>query len=88
MVLQDIGLIELNEAFAARYIAYEPGLDLDRSKTNVNGSGLGLGHPVGCTGLRIVIGLTYEMARRDVQTGLATLCVGGGMGLTTIMARD
>ena len=88
MVLQYIGLIELNEAFAARYIAYEPGLDLDRSKTNVNGSGLGLGHPVGCTGLRIVISLIYEMARRDVEVGLVTLCVGDGMGLATIVARE
>ncbi len=88
MGLQDIGLIELNEAFAAQYLACERGLDLDRSKTNVNGSGIGLGHPVGCTGLRIVVSLIHEMARRDIETGLATLCVGGGMGLTTIVARD
>jgi acetyl-CoA C-acetyltransferase len=88
MELKDIGLIELNEAFAAQYIACERGLDLDRSKTNVNGSGIGLGHPVGCTGLRIVVSLIYEMARRDVDVGLATLCVGGGMGFTTIVARD
>jgi len=82
------GLIEVNEAFAAQYIACERGLGLDRSKTNVNGSGIGLGHPVGCTGLRIVISLVYEMARRDVELGLATLCVGGGMGLTTIVAGE
>jgi acetyl-CoA C-acetyltransferase len=87
MTLRDIGLIELNEAFASQYIACERGLGLDRSITNVNGSGIGLGHPVGCTGLRIVISLIHEMARRDVETGLATLCVGGGMGLTTIVAR-
>ncbi len=88
MTLQDIGLIELNEAFAAQFIACERGLGLDRSRTNVNGSGIGLGHPVGCTGLRIVVSLIHEMARRDVEAGLATLCVGGGMGFTTIVARD
>jgi acetyl-CoA C-acetyltransferase len=87
MTLNDIGLIEVNEAFAAQYIAVERGLGLDRSITNVNGSGIGLGHPVGATGLRIVISLIYEMARRNIETGLATLCVGGGMGLTTIVTR-
>jgi len=87
MSLKDIGLIELNEAFAAQYIACERALGFDRSITNVNGSGIGLGHPVGCTGLRIVVSLIHEMARRGVDTGLATLCVGGGMGLTTIVTR-
>jgi len=88
MNLKDIQLIELNEAFAAQYIACERGLGLDRTITNVNGSGVGLGHPVGCTGLRIVISLIHEMARRNLDLGLATLCVGGGMGMTTIVARD
>jgi len=88
MTLGDIGLIEVNEAFAAQYLACEQGLGLDRTITNVNGSGIGLGHPVGCTGVRIVISLMYEMLRRGVETGLATLCVGGGMGMTTIIARD
>ena len=88
MGLEDIQLIELNEAFAAQYIACERGLGLDRAITNVNGSGIGLGHPVGCTGLRIVISLAYEMARRNLEVGMATLCVGGGMGMTTIIARD
>ena len=88
MTLKDIQLIEVNEAFAAQYIACEMGLGLDRSITNVNGSGVGLGHPVGCTGLRIVISLIYEMTRRNLEVGLATLCVGGGMGMTTIVARD
>jgi len=88
MTLDDIGLIEVNEAFAAQYLACEQGLGLDRTITNVNGSGIGLGHPVGCTGVRIVISLMYEMLRRGVETGLATLCVGGGMGMTTIIARD
>ncbi len=87
MSVKDIGLVELNEAFAAQVIACERSLDLDRSKTNVNGSGIGFGHPIGCTGLRILVSLIHEMARRDVETGLATLCVGGGMGLTTIVTR-
>lgn len=88
MHLKQIQLVELNEAFAAQAIACERGLGLDRSITNVNGSGIGLGHPVGCTGLRIVISLAYEMIRRDVERGLATLCVGGGMGMTTILTRE
>jgi acetyl-CoA C-acetyltransferase len=88
MTLKDIQLIELNEAFAAQYIACERGIGFDRAIANVNGSGIGLGHPVGCTGLRIVVSLAYEMARRDLSVGLATLCVGGGMGMATIVARD
>jgi acetyl-CoA C-acetyltransferase len=88
MTLKDIQLIEVNEAFAAQYICCEMGLGLDRSITNVNGSGVGLGHPVGCTGLRIVISLIYEMAKRNLEVGLATLCVGGGMGMTTIVERE
>ena len=88
MTLKDIQLIELNEAFAAQYLACEKRLGLDRTITNVNGSGVSLGHPVGCTGLRIIVTLVYEMIRRDLEVGLATLCVGGGMGMTTILARD
>ena len=88
MNLKDIQLIELNEAFAAQYIACEQGLGLDRTITNVNGSGIGLGHPVGCTGLRIVVSLIFEMIRRNLEVGLATLCVGGGMGMATIVTRD
>ncbi|MEW6185402.1 MAG: acetyl-CoA C-acetyltransferase [Thermodesulfobacteriota bacterium] len=88
MSLQDIQLIELNEAFAAQYLACEKGLGLNREITNVNGSGIGLGHPVGATGVRIIITLLYEMIRRNLSVGLATLCVGGGMGMTTIIERD
>ena len=88
MTLGDIQLIEVNEAFAAQYLACEQCLGLDRSITNVNGSGIGLGHPVGATGLRIIVTLMHEMARRDLEVGLATLCVGGGMGVTTILTRD
>jgi len=87
MVLSDIELIECNEAFAAQYLSCERALGFDRDITNVNGSGIALGHPVGCTGLRIVLSLIFEMARRDLSVGLATLCVGGGMGMTTIVER-
>jgi len=85
--LSDIGLIELNEAFAAQYIACERGIGVNREITNVNGSGCGLGHPVGCTGARIVVTLLYEMKRRGVENGLATLCAGGGMG-TSILVHN
>jgi acetyl-CoA C-acetyltransferase len=88
LTLKEIQLIEVNEAFAAQYLACEKGLGLDRTITNVNGSGISLGHPVGCTGLRIVVSLVQEMIRRDLEVGLATLCVGGGMGMATIVARD
>jgi acetyl-CoA C-acetyltransferase len=85
--LEQIDLIELNEAFAAQYLACEKLLELDRDKVNVNGSGIGLGHPVGCTGTRIVVTLLYEMARRNARLGLAALCVGGGMGMAMILER-
>ena len=86
--LKDIKLIELNEAFAAQYLAVEKGLGLNREITNVNGSGVGLGHPVGATGCRIMISLLYEMKRRGVDLGLATLCVGGGMGASIILENE
>ncbi len=84
LTLADIGLAEINEAFAAQYIACEKLLEIDREITNVNGSGVGLGHPVGATGLRLIVSLVHEMRRRGVSKGLASLCVGGGMGKTTI----
>ena len=82
--LDDIELIELNEAFAAQYLACEKLLGLNRDITNVNGSGIGLGHPVGCTGARIIVSLLHEMKRRGSSLGLATLCVGGGIGQASI----
>jgi acetyl-CoA C-acetyltransferase len=85
--MRDIQLVELNEAFAAQYIACEIELDLDREITNVNGSGIGLGHPVGATGARITTTLLYEMKRRDVTYGLAALCAGGGMGTALVIKR-
>ncbi len=88
LTLEDIELIEVNEAFAAQYLACEKLLGLNRDLVNVNGSGIALGHPVGCTGARIVISLLYEMARRGLKRGLATLCVGGGMGMSMIIERE
>ncbi len=87
MTLDQMELIELNEAFAAQYLACEQLLELNREIVNVNGSGIALGHPVGCTGARVVVTLLHEMARRDLKIGLASLCVGGGMGMAMIMER-
>ncbi|KJS15748.1 MAG: acetyl-CoA acetyltransferase [Peptococcaceae bacterium BRH_c4b] len=88
LTLEDMELIELNEAFAAQYLACEKLLELNREITNVNGSGVGLGHPVGCTGARLVVSLIHEMKRRNFQKGLACLCVGGGMGMAMILERE
>ena len=87
LTLRDMELIEVNEAFAGQYMACEKGMGLKREIVNVNGSGIALGHPVGSTGARIVITLLYEMARRGLKMGLATLCVGGGMGMSMIVER-
>ena len=85
--LSEMGLIEINEAFAAQYLACEKGLELSnrREIINVNGSGISLGHPVGATGARLVVSLMYEMRRRNVRYGLATLCGGGGLGMAMII---
>lgn len=85
--LADIDLIELNEAFAAQYLACEKLLELDRTKVNVKGSGIGLGHPVGATGARLIVTLLYELKRRNLHRGIATLCVGGGMGMAVLVER-
>ena len=87
LTLSSIQLIELNEAFAAQYLACEKELGLNREITNVNGSGIALGHPVGATGVRLIVTLLHEMKRRDVRYGLATLCAGGGMGTAVIVER-
>lgn len=81
MSLEDMELIELNEAFAAQYLGCERELKLNREITNVNGSGIGLGHPVGCTGARLMISLTYALRKRNKSVGLATLCGGGGVSM-------
>jgi acetyl-CoA C-acetyltransferase len=86
--LDDVGLIELNEAFAATYLAAEREMGFDRDITNVNGSGIGLGHPVGCTGSRITVTLLHEMIKRQESVGLSTLCGGGGLGMSLLLTRD
>ena len=85
MELTDIGLIELNEAFAAQGLAVMRELGLNPEITNVNGGAIALGHPLGCTGAKLTTQLIYEMKRRDVQFGLVTMCIGGGMGAAGIL---
>lgn len=85
--LGDVDLIELNEAFAAQVIACDRELHFDRDRVNVNGGSISLGHPIGCTGARIVVTLLHEMKRRDASLGLATLCVSGGLGMSMLIER-
>ncbi len=85
--LKDIDLVELNEAFASQTIGVIRELGLDLGKTNPHGSGISLGHPIGCTGARLIVTLIYEMMRKDFQFGLATLCIGGGQGMAMIIER-
>ena len=85
--LQDIQLLELNEAFAATYLACERALGFSRDIANVNGGAIALGHPVGATGTRLLVTLLHEMKRRDLSLGLATACVGGGQGAAIIFER-
>ena len=88
LTIKDIDLIEANEAFAAQSLAVAHDLEFDSSKLNVNGGAVALGHPIGASGCRILVTLLHEMARRDAKTGLATLCIGGGMGCSTIVKRE
>ena len=85
--LSDIDLVEVNEAFAAQYLAVEKELGLDRSRTNVNGGAIALGHPLGATGTRLVLTLINELSRRSARYGLATACIGGGQGIAMIVER-
>jgi acetyl-CoA acyltransferase len=85
--LDDMGLIELNEAFASQSLAVIGELNLDEEITNVNGGAIALGHPLGCTGAKLTVQIIHEMARRDVQFGLVTMCIGGGMGAAGIFER-
>ena len=87
ITVDDLDLIEANEAFAAQSIAVRKDLGFDPEKVNVNGGAIALGHPIGASGCRILITLIYEMMKRDAKTGLATLCIGGGMGTTVIVER-
>jgi 3-oxoadipyl-CoA thiolase len=85
--LEDIDLVELNEAFAAQTLACIKALGLDQNKVNVNGGAIALGHPLGCSGARILTTLVHEMARREARYGLATMCIGVGQGIATVVER-
>ena len=87
LTIEYIDLVEANEAFAAQSLAVRKDLNLDPEKTNVNGGAIAIGHPIGASGCRILITLIYEMMRRDSKYGLATLCIGGGMGTALIVER-
>ena len=87
MKIEDFDIIEANEAFAAQSLAVRKELGLDPEKTNVNGGAIALGHPIGASGCRILVTLIYEMMKRDSKRGLATLCIGGGMGTSLIVER-
>ena len=88
MKVEELDLIEANEAFAAQSVAVVRDLKLDTDKVNVNGGAIAIGHPVGASGARILVTLLHEMEKRDAKKGLATLCIGGGMGCATIVERD
>ena len=85
LTLKDVDLIEVNEAFAAQYLAVEKELGLDRERVNVNGGAIALGHPLGMTGTRLLLTLTLELRRRGLKRGLATACIGGGQGIAAIV---
>lgn len=87
MNIDDIDLIELNEAFAAQSIAVIKELNLNSEIVNVNGGAIALGHPIGASGCRIIVTLMHEMTKRESNMGLASLCIGGGMGCSSIVKR-
>lgn len=88
LTIEDMDIIEINEAFAAQYLAVEKELHLDRSKTNVNGGAIALGHPVGASGARILLSAAYELKRRNAKYAVASLCIGGGQGIAVVIAND
>ena len=85
--INDVDLFEINEAFAAQSIAVIKTLSIPDEKVNVNGGAIALGHPIGASGTRILVTLIHEMIKRDVKKGLATLCIGGGMGIAMCVER-
>jgi acetyl-CoA C-acetyltransferase len=85
--IKDIDVIELNEAFASQAIACLREMDVTMEKTNPHGSGISLGHPIGCTGTRVVVTIINEMRRKDLNLGLATMCIGGGQGMAIVLER-
>ena len=86
--VEELDLIEANEAFAAQACAVNKDLGWDPEKVNVNGGAIALGHPIGASGARVLVTLLHEMTKRDAKKGLATLCIGGGMGIAMCVARD
>jgi acetyl-CoA C-acetyltransferase len=86
--IKDVELFEINEAFAAQSIAVINELQLPQDKVNVNGGAISLGHPIGASGTRIVVTLIHEMKRRNSKKGIASLCIGGGMGIALCLERD
>src|SRR5690625_3119852 len=87
LTLDDMDIVEVNEAFAAQYLAVEKALELDREKTNVNGGAIALGHPVGVSGTRLALSAAYELRNRDKEYALVSLCIGGGQGIAMIIRR-
>jgi acetyl-CoA acetyltransferase family protein len=87
LTINDLDLVEVNEAFASQYLAVEKELGLDRARTNVNGGAIALGHPLGATGTRLVLTVLHELHRRDGRYGLATACIGGGQGIAMVVER-
>jgi acetyl-CoA C-acetyltransferase len=85
--IQDLDLMEANEAFAAQAISVNRELGWDTSKVNVNGGAIAIGHPIGASGARVLVTLLHEMQRRDAKKGVATLCIGGGMGVALTVER-
>ena len=86
--ISDLDLIESNEAFAAQSLAVIKDLGIPKEKVNVNGGAIALGHPIGASGTRVLVTLLHEMSKRDSKKGLATLCIGGGMGIAMCLERD
>ena len=84
---QDLDLLEINEAFAAQACAVNKEMGWDTSKVNVNGGAIAIGHPIGASGCRILVTLLHEMQRRDAKKGIASLCIGGGMGVSLTVER-
>jgi acetyl-CoA C-acetyltransferase len=85
--MKDIDLIELNEAFAAQALACIKELEIDINKCNLNGGGVSLGHPIGCSGARITYTLAMQMKKKNLKRGLASLCIGGGQGMSMVLER-
>ena len=83
--IDDVGLWEINEAFAGQVLAVLEEITIPREKLNVNGGAIALGHPIGCSGARILVSLLYEMKRRNVELGVVALCVGGGLGMAVLV---